>query len=137
MASSVFVLPWPFSPARTLNGGCSAMACEARLRNARTSSVAIASTRPPRSDAHGHDDGEEALVAPRLDDDRIELAGDAESHLVLVERREHVEDVADVEADRHVGAGVVDRDLVEGIAAVGVLAGDPHDALRERQLYAA
>ena len=58
----------------------------------------------------------------RPDDGRIELAAEAELHLVLVERAEHVEEVLRVEADGHVRAGVLDGDLVEALAALRRLA---------------
>ena len=49
----------------------------------------------------------------------IELAAEAELDLVLVERAEHVEEVLRVEADGHARARVLDRDLVEALAALG------------------
>ncbi len=72
-------------------------------------------------DAHRHDHGDVARVAARggrLDDCRIEIAAHPDRDLVVDHGPEHVEEVARVEADRDVGAVVVDRELVEAFAAL-------------------
>src|ERR1019366_8695295 len=89
------------------------------------------------SDAHRHHDREKLPRAGRLYDSGIELAAEPEHALVFVESAQHVEEVLGVEAYRHVGARVLDGNLVGALAAVGRLRGDPHRALGEPQLDAA
>src|SRR5262245_58985622 len=111
MASRRLVLPWPFWPLTTLKRGDGTRSTRARLRKSRIASEtrrSVGNDNDFESDAHGHDDGD---VARRLrlgsghDHRGIELAGEADRHLFLVDGGEHVEEVLRVEADGHLGTG--------------------------------
>src|SRR5277367_3977020 len=102
----------------TLTRGAGSKSTLARLRRSRTrrcwrSSVGMDRRRPAGapSDPHRHDHGDVALVA-RLsagaEHGGVELAGDAEDDLVVVDGGEHVEEVLGVEADGELGAVVFD-----------------------------
>src|SRR5262245_680536 len=112
----MLVLPWPLSPLMTLNRGESRRSACARHRTCRMKSDSMRSAfRSPRGlNAHRHHDRLVAsLVALRGRPQHrgIEIPADAENHLVVVHRAEHVEEVSRVEADDDVVAVVFDRQL--------------------------
>src|SRR6185437_17148708 len=99
MASRRLVLPWPLAPATTVRRGAGSRSRRSRLRRSRMrrrSRQSFARAAMPRSNAHGHDDGDVALLA-RLaagaEHGGIELARDAEDHLLVVDGGEDVEEV--------------------------------------------
>src|SRR5262245_45634374 len=140
MASRTLVLPCPLSPENTVKRVSSARSARSMLRNCRSASDSMrnAPKGRPDLDAHRHDDRLVALVVALgrgLDDRGIEIAADAEDHLVVVERAEHVEEVPGVEADHDLGARVVDADLVEAVARFGALARDAHRTRGDLELH--
>src|SRR5690606_41645976 len=94
---------------------------------------------PRSSNPHRHDHGHVAragALAAGLEQRRIQIPADAQDDLVVVDGREHVQEVARVEADRHLGAGVLARDLVEALAALGALRFEADRVAAEGQLHA-
>src|SRR5580704_17284577 len=88
------------------------------------------------SHSHGHDDGQEMLLATRTNHGGIQLTPEAELDLFILERPEHVQEILGIETDGHAWAAVFDRNFVEPFAAVRRFRSQAHRVLAHRQLHA-
>src|SRR5437773_5515006 len=88
------------------------------------------------SNAHRHDDGDIVVRRLRPDDDGVELAADADQDALLVECREHVEEIPRIEPEGHLASLVLHGHLVEALATVRTFARKAHRAASKRELYA-
>src|SRR6201999_3675145 len=132
MASSKFVLPWPFCPTKTLKRSRGASSTGWRLRTpvAVNSSIFTWSPAAPRasarSDAHRHDDAEILVAAERSDQAGAELAAESEGDLIRRHLTEQLDDVLRVEPDRDGLAVVLGVELLANLAEVWIVARDRH-----------
>src|SRR5687768_12621177 len=95
----MLVLPWPFSPARTLKRGPGRKVSGARFLTCASWRARSSRERPLESDAHRHDDADVLRVAGRANQDRVQLGRQLDPDALRLHLAEQLEHVLRVDAD--------------------------------------